>query len=147
MCIEVSRARFYVTKKPKICYKVLFKRNNRLYPPYYYDNMFYKLNVKYSIPEGEFENTIEKHITAYSSNILTTIGFYSFSKINDAKKLRKHLCKSPFHIYTKNDLIIVKCEIPENTKYLSGHEYPNGYLSKSSKSHCSQSIIIREIIK
>lgn len=146
MCIVVSRKRFYITKEPKRSYKVLFKRNKKLYPPYYYENICYKLNLKYSIPEGEFEETVEDLILPYSSSRITTIGFYSFDNIRSARKLKKQFQNSLFYRGRYTNFVIVECEIPKNTKYISGKERGSAFLG-THKTYCSQSIIIRKILE
>lgn len=145
MCIEVLRKRFYITKEPKTCYKVLLKRNRKLYPPYYYEKVLYELDLKYSIPESEFEETVEDFISLYSSYWSTTVGFYSFNNIGSARKLKKKL-ENNLYYHNRFHFVIVECEIPENTKYLSGQERGAAF-SRTHKTYCSQSIIIRKIIE
>lgn len=145
MCIEVLKKRFYITKKTKRCYKVLLEYHKKLYPPYFYEKTSYKFNLKYSIPEGEFEETIEDPISLYhsSNKAITTVGFYSFNNIDGARELKNKLENNIFY-HNRVHFVIVECEIPEDTKYLSGHEH---ILEKSYQSYCSQSIIIRNIIE
>lgn len=115
MCLEVGESgKLRVAAKPIICYKAV----HLISPNVYRSELYcfkYELGKTYSLSiKHRYKNFSSVKAGKY---IVVHEGFHSFKRMRDAKILIEECYKT-----SDPKMVVIKCEIPEGTKYWVGNK-------------------------
>ena len=144
MCLTISKNNLkpITAEQNIVCYKVLRKFPNRdtLEAPLYIFK--YCFGMIYATPEDYFEDAD----ICDDGECLVEYGFHSFVRLEDAVNF-KCLLNKAFKPDKKNyDYVVVKCTIPNASRYYKGKQKFNRNESDFPDGYCSESIRIDEIV-
>lgn len=141
MCLTINKnnIKLITTEQDIVCYKVLKKLPNRdiLNAPIY--NFEYCFGIIYGTHEDYFEDIV----ICDDGECLVEYGFHSFVELSDAVRFKCRLMETTQHYF---DFVVVKCIIPNGTRYYQGKQVFKLREELSPDGYCSEAIRIDEIV-
>jgi hypothetical protein len=139
MCLTINKNNLnpITAEQDIVCYKVLIKLSNSeiLSAPIY--NFVYCFGFIYSTHEDYFADID----VCDDGECLVEYGFHSFASLSDAVRFKWCLLKTTRHTF---DYVVVKCTIPNGTRYYQGKQVFDK--EHSLDGYCSESICIDDIV-